>query len=574
MDPAALSNAGDEFHVLWAARRCLKLLDPRGDLKAVRMEGVAQDDRASETDDLMLGVDLAEYWGGPDFDQARLVEISQLKYSTQHPERAWTAARLAKKPTRNGASPIRRLANVFKSFSTQDRRVLVSRLRIRLVSNQPVDGTLLSTLGRASSVQVTQPSSIAALSQGMNESERAELGKLHLASGLSGQAFADFVRLLDVSDCGAEPRALQGIRLLQEASPFLGHGRTAGTTGLVALVAAQAQPDRFGQPLTAGVVRAALGIIDDEDLFPAPPKFRPPGQLISTNAGTALAAELRSAPGPVLVHGEAGSGKTTTALTLADAMSDAVVIAFDTFGDGEYDDDRRDRHSPFAVLPEIANELATLGVSDFLTVPRGDRVRAWRLFEQRLEEAAASLERQGQLLVIVVDAADNGAVAAQKRSELSIFPAFWTMPLPVNVRVVVTCRTHRRQLLAPPPTVIQFAIRGFAESESASHLRARYPGATDAECKEFHSASAGNPRVQSYSLDVVSAGEEGLRATLQAAHKSPTNMFDDLFGAAHEISPHHAREWILSLVCLTRPIEVEEYARVWGISRRNSMPTR
>jgi hypothetical protein len=34
------SNAGDDFHVLWAARRALRLLDLRSGLQRVVMEGV------------------------------------------------------------------------------------------------------------------------------------------------------------------------------------------------------------------------------------------------------------------------------------------------------------------------------------------------------------------------------------------------------------------------------------------------------------------------------------------------------------------------------------------------------
>jgi hypothetical protein len=40
------SNAGHDFHVLWATRRIIELLNPATTLCAVKMEGVAEEDTA------------------------------------------------------------------------------------------------------------------------------------------------------------------------------------------------------------------------------------------------------------------------------------------------------------------------------------------------------------------------------------------------------------------------------------------------------------------------------------------------------------------------------------------------
>lgn len=45
--------------------------------------------------ELLLGVDLTEYFGGTDLASAERVVVSQLKYSHRHPNLNWTAARLA-----------------------------------------------------------------------------------------------------------------------------------------------------------------------------------------------------------------------------------------------------------------------------------------------------------------------------------------------------------------------------------------------------------------------------------------------------------------------------------------------
>lgn len=55
------SNAGDDFHILWAMRRAVRLLDPSSDLTRVLVEKVSpQDELRQRADkDLFLGVDLS-----------------------------------------------------------------------------------------------------------------------------------------------------------------------------------------------------------------------------------------------------------------------------------------------------------------------------------------------------------------------------------------------------------------------------------------------------------------------------------------------------------------------------------
>ena len=66
------SNAGDDFHLLWAARRAVRLLDPAGGLKRVLVEKVSPRDEPplASSPDYFLGVDLSEYYDGEDFQNA------------------------------------------------------------------------------------------------------------------------------------------------------------------------------------------------------------------------------------------------------------------------------------------------------------------------------------------------------------------------------------------------------------------------------------------------------------------------------------------------------------------------
>lgn len=96
---ADLSSAGDDFHILWAIKKSLDLLnfDEKG-LKAVTIEGVEKNasQKLDPTGEKFLGIDLTEYYGGVDFETANLVVISQLKYSTRRANENYTYSKLYK----------------------------------------------------------------------------------------------------------------------------------------------------------------------------------------------------------------------------------------------------------------------------------------------------------------------------------------------------------------------------------------------------------------------------------------------------------------------------------------------
>ena len=70
---AAESNAGDEFHILWTIRKCLVLVNYSLEgLKALSIEGLTSADEWIMTidEDVILGVDLTEYYGSDSFETA------------------------------------------------------------------------------------------------------------------------------------------------------------------------------------------------------------------------------------------------------------------------------------------------------------------------------------------------------------------------------------------------------------------------------------------------------------------------------------------------------------------------
>src|SRR5258708_2060999 len=92
------SRDGDQFHYLWAARRCLRLLSPHSGLVAIAIEGVspAEQENSDPADAGEEVIDVAEYFGTTQVEGASLVRYMQLKHSTLHAEKQWTASGLSK----------------------------------------------------------------------------------------------------------------------------------------------------------------------------------------------------------------------------------------------------------------------------------------------------------------------------------------------------------------------------------------------------------------------------------------------------------------------------------------------
>uniref|UniRef100_UPI003340B84F hypothetical protein n=1 Tax=Diaphorobacter ruginosibacter TaxID=1715720 RepID=UPI003340B84F len=106
---ARASNAGDDFHELWAARHAIRLLSGEDDLQAITLEGVAAEDETGAPNGTWDAVDCALYFGSENCEQATRVVIEQFKYSAAAPTTPWTVARFSYAP-KPGQSVLGKLA--------------------------------------------------------------------------------------------------------------------------------------------------------------------------------------------------------------------------------------------------------------------------------------------------------------------------------------------------------------------------------------------------------------------------------------------------------------------------------
>ncbi|THF60379.1 ATP-binding protein [Pseudothauera rhizosphaerae] len=570
--PGAIeSNAGDDYHILWACRRALRLLEPDRSLSLVCIEGVSREDEITVADpDAFLGVDLTEYYGGAASADATRVVFSQLKYSQRHPERPWTAARLCERP--KGArerSIIARLAQAFSGFHEGRARTLViERLRIKLVSNRPADEALVHALDAAQAWLKDRPETQAArLLAALPVSSRDVVHRLQQASGLASTAFCDFLRCLDLSDCNSDGRLWQRLRLIEEIGRIAPASPAERARDLYERVASEALP-RVGElGLRRNDVLAALGCHGKGSLFPAPPSFECLSNPIPTPDADRILEALRTSPfRSLLAHGAGGVGKTSTVLSLPDHWPHGRWVFYDCFGAGTYKDSPGDeRHSVRRALLQLSNELAVQCGSPFLIRPPDGKDDLWRAFRTRLDAAADILQKQGAALVLVIDAADN-AIQAADTPEDSFVVDLWKVPRPENVFLLMTARSGgRAQSLQAPSGTPQLELTGFNLEASAQHLRRSYPLATDEDTAAFHLHSHGNPRVQNYALNTGVAAE--IPTVLSHARRNLDDIFKDYVEGALTLrfSWGRASDHLDDLSCFPRPLRLDHLTEVSGL---------
>ena len=219
------SNAGDDFHILWAARKALTLIAPKTNLKALAVEGPGKDE-AEEVDrsgGKLLSIDVAEYYGSGKFAECEKVIFSQLKYSTRRSTETWTASRICQgKKSGSKGSIIERLADTLsayvKKYAIDNVR---GRLELKLVSNRPVAEKLSKALKEAQShMSNGKPILWNALKKSLSKTSVDELEKLYKASKLTSGAFTTFLSMLNFDDCSTGSRFEHEMSIIRELANF------------------------------------------------------------------------------------------------------------------------------------------------------------------------------------------------------------------------------------------------------------------------------------------------------------------------------------------------------------------
>lgn len=533
-------NDGEDFHILWSARRALRLLDVSSGLTSVSIEGPSnlESPAATKTDAGVLVIDTAEYYGSRAQKNER-VHYFQLKHSTTAATAPWTVSGL--KDTLRGFG--RRYKAIRKKKGP---RWVADRVRFVFVTNKPIATAITHAVSQAKSTRATKGDS------------KVLLEKLRVAAGLKPAEFLSFVHCLQF-EADQPSRFRQQLGLESEAKALFGQLDTSSVAKMRQLIQRKSLSDAArNNTIRRDDVLETLGYVEDE-LLPAPGKFDKNIRQIARIQEQAIAKAIIESAGPVVIHAAGGVGKSVIAQRLPNLMppgSESVV--FDGFANGGYRASRDKRHQHCRGLVHIANTLASRGLCNILLPLAGaseevllNAVRA------RLAQAVVAVRRKspGAIVLIVLDAADNSVMAAQEHNEKAFPPDILSEAPPEGCRVVALARSHRLKLLRLEACVSRIALEPFSEAESKTHLTERFPSASSANVDRFHRLTAANPRIQANALSVAKNIQGLLSALGPSILTVDAQIRKQLDDALQKLTTEHRAEKS-SIIALCRGLAV------------------
>lgn len=526
-------NDGEDFHLLWTARRALRLLDPRTGLVAIRIEGSSPAEGPGPESHTELVIDTAEYYGAQEFVQASGIEYCQLKHSTVRVVKEWTQAELAE--------TVKKFAALYRGRCQQyGRETATEKLRFVFVTNRPI----------AAEVQ----QAVEAIRQGNPLDDALKVWRA--SSGLDDTELCSFLHLLRLQ--GREPGHLdQDDRLRGELCRLSPRAMDTDTRDrLVEFVRSKTLTPAADDPgITKERLLTKLGVRSAEDLFPAPPLFEEIAEVLARDQEAEIARAIREAQAPVLIHAPGGVGKSILARRLPSLMpTGSVAVVFDGFARGEYRQSIQPRHLHSQGLVQVINELAEHGCCD-LVLPdeTASTYNYLKAVDHRLKQASVVVRQRhpGALVLIVLDAADNSEDAAKDRNEAPSFARdLLQRPPPIGCRIVVLARTERRDRFPDRHhETIEIPLAPFCEAETGRCVRQSFPEASDGHIAEVHRYTGGNPRIQSYLLSRAGSLAELLRRLGPGGLTVDEQISREVADALKELRAHSGDEQGIQSLC-------------------------
>jgi hypothetical protein len=555
VDSVRASRDGHEFHERWAARKSLQLLLPKEGLIGIAMEGLAPADQKKASAETIEIADLTFYYGkAANFQNCKKLRIVQLKYSISRESTEFRCS--------DAKKTIRKFALAFNRHQRDyGAREVERKLEFEIVTNRPMLGSLeLGVRGIASGIRlVGEP--------------KKQANQFRKASNLKGKALVTFAKSLILTglagSLGTTNRELK--RTVVDwtgATDALSRARLHGITELVREKAGHAGTGR--NLIRQTHVIDALEVQDITDLFPCPASFPEVGKVVERDQLREVESKIESLKKPLLIHADGGVGKTVFLQSLVATLAKThETVLFDCFGGGAYRAPEDSRHRPSRGMIHIVNSIAAQGLCDPL-LPDNDNIPDLvKAFRRRLGQAVATLRRGSpkSQLVIFLDAIDNAADQANYQKEAS-FPKVLLESIqhggPIDgVKLVVSCRSHRKELAKGGVDCQEVELKPFTESEARSYITSRIEKLTESEFQVANARSGGNPRI----LEYLVTSDRGL---LDESERDKKIVLKDLLLARLEAALTDARNrgyqdaeihaFLAGLSVLPPPVPIDEYA--------------
>ena len=548
------SNAGDDFHELWALRRALEVIHPRSSVQEVTVEGVLPEDEDRSEGPEWDGVDCALY-SGPSIDEIQHIELAQLKYSGANPDKPWTIARLtySSNKSRNN-SVIARLAEAYsKKAKLYPKVAIAGRIEVSLVSNQPAS----LELAKLKDVKPDQEA----------------LSEVRKATGLSSAEFSNFLSALNFSKLGFSARHAVEEKLVLDIAAWDPVDTAAHVNNFRRFIRDRMMPGGQRVRINRESILSVFQVGLPEALFPCPSRIERVDSLVPRQATRTIVELWQDGKTKVCLHGQGGEGKTTVLQDIAKSLPEnSVMVSFDCYGGGTYLNSDGYRHRPQDAFVQLANDASASLLLPFLATRSRDADYP-RLFAERLRRVAKSLQAADPkaLLVVAVDAADNAITAASKApgDGVSFIPDFLSLGTPPdNVRILISARSGRLDQLGLPDDYVQVPLGGFTEEETQQFFVGAIRSPTDEWIAQVQRLSGGNPRVLRYALGASQGNESNLLAYLQPNGKNLSGIFDEILKEAFKKvgSRKDVQDLCAALTLLPRPIPFHCLAGVTRLS--------
>lgn len=468
------SRAGDVFHYRWAARRCLRMIYPKSNLKLIVIEGSNEDEKSGE-----YVIDVAEYYDGP--DNKDTIHYNQLKHSTVQLDSPFKISDL--KETFKGFS------DRFKDLKGSGKYENISELHFKIVTNREVDSAFKNN--------------VLLLAQNTNADKRFT-GTIKKYTELDGQELNLFCSLIRFEDREGDYNAQKDELRVEIERLSSGVVDNSQVASIEAMIKDKVLPDSDGI-ISRENILYEFGITNIKQLYPAPGSWEYLEKIITRNQYTAIKSAIHNANHPVIVHADGGIGKSVFCQHFINSIPEnSFGIAYDCFGAGSYRRLSETRHRHQDALVQIVNELASRGYCDPLIPSEHATIESiMKSFLIRIKETVRSLKliEDSAQLFILIDAADNSEMAAAERNQSCFASELIREQMPTDCKFVFLCRTERIHLLKPLSEAVKIELEGFDKTESLSNLRVHFPDVSIKEGTEFHRLTNGNPRVQAYALD-------------------------------------------------------------------------
>jgi len=474
----SLSRAGDAFHYRWAARRCLKLISFKSQLKKVLIESSLESKLPGE-----LVIDLSEYYG-VDIDIYTSIHYIQLKHSLRKTN-PFTLSELQKT-----------ISDFTKRYTAiqLDSDQLKSEFMFKIVSNRKISSNIKNTFNNLSNGKRTNTKIVQ---------------KIMKMTGLDYENLKQFSRHLYFEDEEGD-YLFQREALRSETAKFISSTPdTPLIDSLITLVSEAVLPNARENDkyiITRETILARFGITSEYYLFPAPPQYEEIENIIHREQFTTLKDIVFSSTSPVLIHAEGGVGKSVFATYCIQSLpNQSFGVLYDCFGGGKYRSISESRHRHRDALVQIINELAVEGLCDpFIPLNTDQDSKIVRIFLTSLSKSVSALKNadNSAFLLIIIDAADNAEMAAKERKDDCFVHELLLEEFPDDCKLLILGRTERINLLQLPDNVKQIELHPFSEEESYIHLKQFFPQASHFNGSEFHRlTNSGNPRVQATAMN-------------------------------------------------------------------------